>query len=887
MQTSHVLIDCAIATIIGAACGAYIALQSPAPAWFVPHLLAICATSFIALILWGRDHLRLARGLLILVCASTLCIGAHEALSPHRLPQIDDALLTDTHQVQGRVIQGCRPAAPPCGFEAELQVTPPKENAKTTANSDSSKDNTTLRTRIFLHEGHWSPLPGDVFHAEGKFRRPMRGLHPFAFDPEAWSQRQGIAASFHLEDLPRIQHVHPTPARRIDAHRAQLERAMMRPHREEASGILIAMSTGTKSGLSDEVRARFAAAGTAHVLAVSGLHLGLLAAILWWTLRRIFHRFPSVLRRWNADALSTMITLPVLGVYIIFTGMPTSAMRAGWMAAALLIPRIFQRRGSNLHGICIAIVILLTQNPRLIVDLGFQLSVSATLSLILLARGIQRRRQHKKAAEEARKAEEALHAHDQQHDHSFLFGQLGNSAQDEGKEVETNQQVEQKTEARTEGVAFHIARLRYRLGRALRAAEPVLFWTASAIEVSVVSTLATAPFLVWNFGGVPVFSPLPNLIIVPPLSLLALPIGVAGAALHALWPWAGTQLIDGALWVIDGCLWIARHGAGIFEQELLLGRPQLLGVIGWALVAAAAPFIFRKGQRKWWALTLFGVLAIGIDARLRAPAKDALEIHAIPVGQGDATWIRFPGGRSMLIDGGGVGYGTSKTGAQYVLPYLRGHGVGTVDILVATHGHADHVNGITELVPLLNPEQVWVGDDDLERPVDRALFDAAKAHDVPYLRPHQHWQEVTIGPSRIEVLPMQNTESINDGSLVLRICYKDFCAMMTGDAEAPRERELVQSGQPLQAQYLKVGHHGSQTSTTEAFLSKVAPHAAVIELGVDNRFGFPHEEVLDRLHAHDVQTWRTDRGEAVVHATDGARLWKHERHRWPKIFQEP
>src|SRR5690625_5376961 len=97
------------------------------------------------------------------------------------------------------------------------------------------------------------------------------------------------------------------------------------------------MSTGIKSGLSEEVRARFAAAGTAHVLAVRGLHLGLLAGVLWWTLTRVFRRFPRLLRRWNADALSSLTTLPVLFIYVIFTGIPTSAMRACWLPSASLL----------------------------------------------------------------------------------------------------------------------------------------------------------------------------------------------------------------------------------------------------------------------------------------------------------------------------------------------------------------------------------------------------------------------------------------------------------------------------------------------------------------------------------------------------------------------
>src|SRR5699024_8922101 len=176
--------------------------------------------------------------------------------------------------------------APPCGFEADIRVLQDEHTA--------DRDAAPIRARIYLQDGRWSPLPGDVFRTRGRFKRPMRGLHTFAFNPEAWSQRQGIAASFQLEDLPTILALHPPIPRRIDAWRAHLENAMMRPHRPEAAGILVAMSTGTKSGISEEVRARFAAAGTAHVLAVSGLHLGLLAGILWWTLLRIFRCFPKI-----------------------------------------------------------------------------------------------------------------------------------------------------------------------------------------------------------------------------------------------------------------------------------------------------------------------------------------------------------------------------------------------------------------------------------------------------------------------------------------------------------------------------------------------------------------------------------------------------------------
>lgn len=930
MRTSRILIDCAIASAVGAALGAYVAIHSVAPSWLMPQITRLCALSLAALVLFGRSHPRCARLWMGLVCASALCVSAHHALAPAP-PAFDASLLTQQVHAQGEVVRGCRPVATPCSFEARLHVhalatresldieasaqsaTPPPSKAE-------AKDMATVHTRIYLPDGEWSPLPGDVFSAKGKLRKPAAGLHPYAFNPEVWSERQGIDAGFHFDEPPTLDAVNTPWTRRIDHWRARLEHSMLRSDRADASGILIAMSTGTKSGLSEEVRARFAAAGTAHVLAVSGLHLGLLAGVLWWSFTRFFRLFPRLLRRWNADALSASITLPTLAMYVVFTGMPASAMRAGWMAAALLVPRIFHRRGSNLHGLCLAISLLLAHNPRLIVDLGFQLSVSATLSLILLARGIQRRRHQKQEEKEAQEAQAELDAHDQENDHSFVFGQLGVASQesmrhedmysvqsdkyvasvahesasfahtrDEHPSVEAHSQEETTAglspTAHTAGDSRSTSRFLARLRRFHKHLKPALFWTASAFEVSIVSTLATAPFLVWNFGGVPIFSPLPNVIVVPPLSIVALPMGVMGAMLSQVWPWAGTHLIEGSLWVIDACLAIARSGAWIFERELLLGRPAWIGVIGWALIAGASPWMFRRRRWKIWGVMALGALAVAGDAELRAPSPNNLEIHAIPVGQGDATWVRFPGGRSMLIDAGGVGYGPSKTGTNYVLPYLRAHGVGQVDILVATHGHADHVNGITELVPLLSPTQIWVGDHDLERPVDRALYDVAREHGVPYVQPHRLWREVQIGETRIEILPMGHTDSINDGSVVLRICYADFCALMTGDAEQDRERFLVQLHRSLRAQYLKVGHHGSNTSTTEAFLARVRPNVAVIELGKDNQFRFPHDGVLDRLQRHGVRTWRTDRGEAIVHVSDGHSLWLQRSHLWPDLLR--
>lgn len=904
MQSSRVLVECAAAAAAGAALGAYAALHTELDASVARGAVVISVLCLMLLLTFARQTVRARRILFWSLSFSSLFAAASSAGFASKQAELPPEFFAAPYRVQGHVDDGCRPSAPPCSFSAILRIVPdPNADAAYQAMRQS------VRVRIYLREGAWAPLPGDQFQVRGRFRREQGALHPYAFDAQTWSKRQGFDASFQMDATPEITGIRTTLPRRIALHRARMEYAMRRHGREEAAGILVAMSTGTKSGLSQDVRARFAASGTAHVLAVSGLHLGLLAGALWWALSKIFQCFPPLLRRWNSDALSACVTLPVLALYVLFTGLPTSAMRAGFMAAALLLPRIATRRGSSLHGLSLAILLLISTQPLLIAELGFQLSVAATLSLVLLARQSSQSAPDE-APKESREEEVSTLL-------AFRFGDADAGRGLDPRSAE-NAHTEEVPDSRSSAPrlrpapameahptssastlespsppprnAWHndLALLIGFTAQADDNGEPsrvrrMLLWLWAAIEVSIVSTIATAPFLVWHFGGLPLLSPLPNLLIVPPLSILALPLGAIGAAIDGISPTVGGIFVQWALQIIDLCLALARGGEKIFEVEVLLGRPHLLGVVGWALLALASPFLSRSWQGRWWLLAATGVLFVGMDLQLRRPHGDHLEIHAIPVGQGDATWIRFPGGRSMLIDAGGHGFGVSRTGTQYVLPYLRAHGVKHVDILVATHGDADHIAGITELVPLLRPSDVWTGNNDFRRQMEVDLYLAAKKANARYTQPHFVWQEVRLGETTLEILPVDGLDSSNDGGLTMRLCYRDFCALLTGDIEARREAFLVKHGLPLQAQYLKVGHHGSRTSTGSAFLQRVAPQVAVIHLAEGNRFGFPRPEVMDRLQAAGIDTWRTDRGESIVHVSDGHALWRLRRHQLPRF----
>jgi competence protein ComEC len=253
-----------------------------------------------------------------------------------------------------------------------------------------------------------------------------------------------------------------------------------------------------------------------------------------------------------------------------------------------------------------------------------------------------------------------------------------------------------------------------------------------------------------------------------------------------------------------------------------------------------------------------------------------LELTAIDVGQGDSLLVVFPDGRLMVVDGGGLlQYGRQRksnldTGEDVVSPYLWTRGITRIDILVVTHAHEDHSGGAGALIENFGPREIWVGAAPNPRVIERA-----RRFRIPVIE-RRASAPFAYGGATIEMLsPPPDyvpTKNLNNDSLAFRITYGAHHFLLTGDMERPMEARLIAEGRALHADVLKLGHHGSRTSTMQPFLDAVSPSIGVISAGFENSFGHPHRDVLARMADRHAAVLRTDLDGLVTVRSDGRRL---------------
>jgi competence protein ComEC len=397
--------------------------------------------------------------------------------------------------------------------------------------------------------------------------------------------------------------------------------------------------------------------------------------------------------------------------------------------------------------------------------------------------------------------------------------------------------------------------------RARRPAAPVRLLAASAG-----ATLATAPITAHVFGAVAPIGVLVNLIAVP-LAAVAQPAVFLSLALTAIAPGAGLAL---------ALLERLASGAAAIPGGHLTGDAGPAFAAPWVAALAAAVWWYRRRPtwavvrlRSAWAAAAGGWLAVAVGITGRPDRYDGLAIHVLAVGQGDGIAIRTPRGRWVLVDGG-PRMGAEDAGRRVVVPFLRRQRVRALDAVIVSHGDADHLGGIPAVLArfpvglVLEPGQALGTDlyQEYLTAVDRAgaRWQAARGGDTLLL---DGVRVVVLHP---DAAWMRHETRPNENSVVVRVSYGAFDALLTGDMGWPAESVLAGRVGPVEL--LKVGHHGSAGGTRGPWLAAARPRAAVISVG-PNRYGHPAPDVLERLARAGIPVYRTDRGGTVTVRSDG------------------
>jgi competence protein ComEC len=687
-----------------------------------------------------------------------------------------------------------------------------------------------------------------------------------AFDRRAYLAQQNIDLVATLRAPQLIERVGPPTATMGTA----LARARRRLRDEiddlfggtpQIAGVLRAMLLGDRSFVDRSEATDFQKTGVFHILVVAGLHVGAIAFALYWVGRKL-----RLSRGWTM-----LFTLSLLGAYVAVVEQRAPVLRAALMAAMVVLGGFFFRRLELLNSAAVAALILLAAKPLALRDSSFQLTFLAIgcitgLALPWLAKTVQ------------------PYAH-------ALRGwrDVTRDAAHEPHAIQFRIDLRSLSQWLASLLPLWMGKP---AGDVVAGGLSLSFRVWELLVLTMALQVGMLPLMARDFHRIPLSAPIVNLAAVP-LTGVVVPLGFLTLACGLIFPAAGRLLAAPLSWLTTLLLHVVQWFAHFRGWSYRIPGPPLWLVVlffGAALLLAAEMRLRHQQRRSavWGMWMVFGASALTIAVYPFGEkwTKGSLELTVLDVGQGDSLFVVSPGGKTLLIDGGGAFGGFPgheehngiDPGEEAVSPYLWSRGFQRLDVVALTHAHQDHLGGLSAILENFRVGRLWIGRE-VSSPALVRLEELAREQKIPIeheLRGESfHWDGVD-GEFLWPAIPPEEIgpSAKNNDSLVLRLHFGNRTILLPGDAEKQVEREIISENNSgtMRSDVLKVGHHGSKNSTTTEFLAAVQPQFGIISAGEDNPYGHPSPELLDRLQSAGVRVLRTDQNGAVHLVTDGLRL---------------